>query len=266
MVDVSGKSVTRRQAVARAEVALGPTAFRLVQENRAKKGDVLGVARVAGIMAAKRTSELIPLCHPLPLDSIEVNLMLREYEEEESEEERRVRRKRAATEGGKYEEAENKREPGDRREKALDEREYKGGKSENTPDERESKVKDSKEQELTEGRKREEENEGKPTEVRKNTRNKREQEEEESNKELTKGRENTPNEREKRPRPVHLVMIEVKAVTSGRTGVEMEALVAASVAALTVYDMCKAVSHAITISKVRLVAKSGGKRDYKAEV
>ena len=145
MVDVSGKAVTRREAVARAEVALGAAAFQLVKENRAKKGDVLGVARVAGIMAAKKTSDLIPLCHPLPLDTVEMTLTLR-------------------------------------------------GESQAGPD--------------------------------------------------------------------YVVLIEAKAVTSGRTGVEMEALVAASVAALTVYDMCKAVSHAITISSVRLVSKSGGKKDY----
>lgn len=152
MVDVSGKAVTHREAVARAEVALGAVAFQLVKENRAKKGDVLGVARVAGIMAAKRTSELIPLCHSLPLDSVEVNLMLRESQGDQASE-----------------------------------------------------------------------------------------------------------------LPDHVVVIEAKAVTTGRTGVEMEALVAASVAALTVYDMCKAVSHSITISQVRLVSKSGGKRDYFAE-
>lgn len=153
MVDVSRKAITRREAVARAEVELGPVAFNLVKENRAKKGDVLGVARVAGIMAAKRTSELIPLCHSLPIDSIEIALTLREEDQGVSDE---------------------------------------------------SKTSDMD----------------------------------------------------------YRVMIEAKAVTSGRTGVEMEALVAASVAALTVYDMCKAVSHAITISNVRLVSKSGGKRDY----
>lgn len=152
MVDVSGKTVTHREAVACAEVALGAVAFQLVKENRAKKGDVLGVARVAGIMAAKRTSELIPLCHSLPLDSVEVNLMLRES---------------------------------------------RGDQASEVPD--------------------------------------------------------------------HVVVIEAKAVTTGRTGVEMEALVAASVAALTVYDMCKAVTHSITISQVRLISKSGGKRDYFAE-
>ena len=154
MVDVSGKAVTRREAVARAEVALGAVAFQLVKENRAKKGDVLGVARIAGIMAAKRTSELIPLCHSLPLDKVEVNLMLRESQEAE---------------------------------------------------------------------------------------------------------------RSEKPVLDHVVVIEARAVTTGRTGVEMEALVAASIAALTVYDMCKAVSHDITISQVRLFSKSGGKRDYIAK-
>jgi cyclic pyranopterin phosphate synthase len=76
MVDVGGKTPTRREAVARGRVRLGKRAFRLVKENRAAKGDVLGVARIAGIQAAKRTAEWIPLCHPVPLEGIRVDFRL----------------------------------------------------------------------------------------------------------------------------------------------------------------------------------------------
>lgn len=145
MVDVSSKNVSVRQAIARAEVYLGPIAFNLVKENKMKKGDVLGVARIAGIMAAKKTSDLIPLCHPLPLDHVEILFDMQEKFEEEM---------------------------------------------------------------------------------------------------------------------CYRTVIDAKATTSGRTGVEMEALTAATVAALTIYDMCKAVSHDITISNVQLMFKTGGKREF----
>lgn len=72
MVDVGGKDVTVREAVARGEVRMKSETLDLILEGRAKKGDVLGVARIAGIMAAKKTSELVPLCHPLALDSVAV--------------------------------------------------------------------------------------------------------------------------------------------------------------------------------------------------
>lgn len=74
MVDVSGKNDTDRTAVAKGEVHLRPETLALVREGLMKKGDVLTVAQLAGIMAAKRTSELIPLCHPLPLHQVEVLL------------------------------------------------------------------------------------------------------------------------------------------------------------------------------------------------
>jgi cyclic pyranopterin phosphate synthase len=74
MVDVGSKAVTERTAVAEGAVRMSRSAFELVESNAVAKGDVLGVARVAGIMAAKRTSELIPLCHPLPLHDISVVL------------------------------------------------------------------------------------------------------------------------------------------------------------------------------------------------
>src|SRR5438270_6339442 len=74
MVDVSGKAVTARIAVAEGRVVMAAKTLDLVLAGNAKKGDVLGAARLAGIMAAKRTHELIPLCHPLPLSGIEVEI------------------------------------------------------------------------------------------------------------------------------------------------------------------------------------------------
>ncbi|MFC3692989.1 cyclic pyranopterin monophosphate synthase MoaC [Chenggangzhangella methanolivorans] len=74
MVDVGGKPATTREATAEGRVVMAPETLRLVVEGEAKKGDVLGVARIAGIMAAKRTHELIPLCHPLALSKVSVEL------------------------------------------------------------------------------------------------------------------------------------------------------------------------------------------------
>ena len=74
MVDVSPKAVTTREAVARGEVTMAPATLKLVAAGALPKGDVLAVARLAGIMAAKRTSDLIPLCHPLPLTHVDVEL------------------------------------------------------------------------------------------------------------------------------------------------------------------------------------------------
>ncbi len=136
MVDVGAKAVTQRVAVARGSVAMQPATLRLVGENAMEKGDVLGVARIAGIMAAKKTAQLIPLCHPLPIDKVSVDLRI---------------------------------------------------------DEAQSAVE-----------------------------------------------------------------IEATAATTAKTGVEMEALTAVSVAALTVYDMVKAVDRGTTIQSVRLVRKTGG--------
>ncbi|HET7631897.1 MAG TPA: cyclic pyranopterin monophosphate synthase MoaC [Gemmatimonadaceae bacterium] len=74
MVDVSAKPVTARQARAAGAIQMAPATLAAIQANSVAKGDVLGVARVAGIMAAKRTAELIPLCHPIPVDDIQVLL------------------------------------------------------------------------------------------------------------------------------------------------------------------------------------------------
>ena len=74
MVDVSDKDVTRRIAVAQGAINMRPETLALILEDKIEKGDVFSVARVAGIMAAKKTSELIPMCHPLNITSIEVNL------------------------------------------------------------------------------------------------------------------------------------------------------------------------------------------------
>ena len=74
MVDVSTKSVTRRQGVAEAKIKMSQEALNIIEQGNAPKGDVLGIAKLAGIMAAKQTANLIPLCHPLPLHKIEVNI------------------------------------------------------------------------------------------------------------------------------------------------------------------------------------------------
>lgn len=137
MVDVSAKSETVRQAVARGEVRMKPQTLRLIKQNRIAKGDVLAVAQVAGVNAAKRTDELIPMAHTLPLTGVQIDFTLDE---------------RAGTVG-----------------------------------------------------------------------------------------------------------IQATASTVGRTGVEMEALTAVMAAALAIYDMCKAVDRGMTVERVRLVGKTGGR-------
>ena len=143
MVDVAGKEISRREAVACSICRMNDVAAKAIRENSGKKGDVLQVARLAAIGAAKRTDELIPLCHSVPLDTVEVSFDWIEA-----------------------------------------------------------------------------------TELR----------------------------------------VIVKAAATGRTGVEMEALVGASLAALTVYDMCKAVDRGMSIEGTCLISKSGGVRgDYQRE-
>jgi cyclic pyranopterin monophosphate synthase len=137
MVDVGAKPVTERTATARARVVMLPGTLALIRSGGAKKGDVLGVARIAGIMAAKRTAALIPLCHPLPISAVNIEL---------------------------------------------------------SADEATSAVE-----------------------------------------------------------------IAATVRTTGQTGVEMEALTAASVAALTVYDMCKSVDRGMRIEAIRVTHKAGGK-------
>ena len=137
MVDVGGKPDTEREAVARGRVSMRAETLALVRANAFDKGDVLGVARIAGIMGGKDTARLIPLCHPLPLHKIDVDFQLND----------------AAS----------------------------------------------------------------------------------------------------------AVEITATARTTGKTGVEMEALTAVSIAALTVYDMCKAVDRGMRIEAVRLVRKTGGR-------
>ncbi|MGH7931630.1 MAG: cyclic pyranopterin monophosphate synthase MoaC [Candidatus Binataceae bacterium] len=137
MVDVGGKPVTRREAVARGAVRMEAATLAAIMGGRLKKGEALATARIAGIMAAKRTHELIPLCHQLPLEVVEVDF--------------RPDHARASLE------------------------------------------------------------------------------------------------------------IQARAVTQARTGVEMEALIAASAAALTIYDMAKAIDRAMVIDAIRLVRKSGGR-------
>jgi cyclic pyranopterin phosphate synthase len=137
MVDVSDKDITRREATARAIVSMQPETARLIASGGVAKGDVLAVAQVAGVMAAKRTPDLIPLCHPLPITGVSMNF-------EQDEEHARLE-------------------------------------------------------------------------------------------------------------------IQATVRVTGRTGVEMEALTAAAVAALTVYDMCKAVDRGMSIGNVELLHKAGGK-------
>jgi cyclic pyranopterin monophosphate synthase len=141
MVDVGGKDVTDRRALARAVVRMSAETAAAVARGDAPKGDVVGTARIAGIQAAKRTADLIPLCHPLPLSFVDVRI------------------------------------------EVLDDR----------------------------------------------------------------------------------VEIETEARTSGQTGVEMEALTAASVAALTVYDMVKGIERGVEIAEVTLLEKSGGRHDWRRE-
>jgi cyclic pyranopterin phosphate synthase len=136
MVDVSAKAETARTAIARGRVVMAPATLALITAGTAAKGDVLGIARLAGIMAAKRTADLIPLCHPLMLSKVTLNL---------------------------------------------------------------------------------------------------------------------------RPAPPDAVEIEAEVKVTGQTGVEMEALTAVSIAALTVYDMVKAVDRGMRIDAIRLVLKAGGK-------
>lgn len=76
MVDVSGKDITHRIAIATGHVQMGQAAFDLISSGQAKKGDVLGVAQLAGIMGAKKTADLIPLCHPLPITKVALDLTL----------------------------------------------------------------------------------------------------------------------------------------------------------------------------------------------
>jgi cyclic pyranopterin phosphate synthase len=150
MVDVGAKNVTTRRALAEGYVLLLPETLRAIAEERIPKGEVLAVARVAGIMAAKQTGQLIPLCHPLPIESVSVDFDLPAFEPQDGEERVRLRIKATAT-------------------------------------------------------------------------------------------------------------------ITAKTGVEMEALTAVSLAALTIYDMCKAIDKGIIIDGIRLLEKTGGKSgDYKA--
>ncbi len=174
MVDVSHKPDTERLAVARGEVRMKPETLALIQKGALKKGDALTVAQLAGVMAAKKTSELIPLCHPLPLTHIEVRVEVREGDE---------------------------------------------GKGRNTG------------------------NKGNGGNVGA-----------------------TPAVAQPRGDEGNWVGVEITATvrTMNKTGVEMEALTAVSIAALTVYDMAKAVEKTMQITNIRLVEKHGGKSDYVA--
>lgn len=79
MVDVSNKETTSRVAVAKARILMNSNTLEIIKNGDAKKGDVLGIARTAGIMAAKKTADLIPLCHPLPITNVNINLRIEPY-------------------------------------------------------------------------------------------------------------------------------------------------------------------------------------------
>lgn len=190
MVDVSWKPESLRTATARASVLLDETCYKLIAENRMKKGDVLLTARLAGIMAAKRTADLIPLCHPIPIEHVDVTAELRSshdtFRHQESD-------------------AEGEKQVGKFASQFVDGASF---------------------QEVT-------------------------------------ASTTTSNILPTASLPKqYSVEVTATVTTVGRTGVEMEALTAATVAALTVYDMCKAVTHDLTITRVQLVAKAGGKRDF----
>jgi len=194
MVSISSKKVTKRTATAQCNVNFSNSlAATLIRENRAKKGDVLGVARVAGIMAAKRTADLIPLCHPIAITHVEVRINLRyKYD---------VPTTAPAGENT----------PAEAGQDSLPWAGAGQGDAYNWPS------------------------------------------------------STTPNpEGVKSQSPVAgtgSCWVEISATVSceGKTGVEMEALTAASVAALTIYDMCKSVDKGMRIGGLRVVRKEGGK-------
>jgi cyclic pyranopterin phosphate synthase len=200
MVDISSKSPTSRLATATCEVVFSsPDVVGLLQKAAAKKGDVLATARIAGIMAAKKCQDLIPLCHPIALTSVEVDLIVDERQEAAAE------------------------EPG------VD------GRLEEIPKvEVESKIvggieityEDRSAAPLTKTTTSTSSTIGQPS------------------------REATQSGR---------VVISATVKCEGKTGVEMEALTAASVAGLTVYDMCKSVDKGMVIEGLRVVRKEGGK-------
>jgi len=159
MVDVGDKKITERMAVARGVVGMLPETLRLIRNRKMSKGDVLEVARLAGIMAAKRTPDLIPLCHMIPLTAIKIVF---DFPDETSSEKQ----------SGRQIDGDGKRDE-------------------------EAKI-----------------------------------------------------------------AIEATVRTAAQTGVEMEALTAVSVAALTIYDMCKGVDRGMTIRSIQLLEKSGGKSGH----
>ena len=182
MVDVGHKASTHRTATAVGFVLINPETARLINENRMKKGDVLAVARIAGIMAAKKTSDLVPLCHPVAISKINVGIKLLDH-------------------------------PGIQQSQSV-------GEEGDVEDDfaalpRETKMRDSDS--------------------------------------LDPVLPDTGLTR------LHRVCIEATVECVGPTGVEMEALVAVNAAALTVYDMCKAVDKLMEISGVRVVRKEGGR-------
>ncbi|KAF2352701.1 Molybdenum cofactor biosynthesis protein A [Trinorchestia longiramus] len=195
MVDVSEKQTSSRSAVAVAVVVVPLHCFKLLKENKMKKGDVLAVARLAGIMAAKNTAQLIPLCHPLSLDVVNVEATL------------------SVNKPNHWDSGSADSFMNSKRERGVDN-------------------KDRSPEPISSGY-------------------------------LNLDRPSDSINRSSLPdKHSCYVLLEATVRCTGRTGVEMEALTAVSVAALTVYDMCKAVTHDMTITDIKLVSKYGGKRNF----
>ena len=208
MVDVSHKKETLRRASARALVIMPALCYQLAVKNNLKKGDLLATARLAGIMAAKRTSSLIPLCHPIPIEHVEVKAEFKTREAGAAEH----------SAGAVEHSAGAVEHSAGAVEHSAGAVEHSAGAVEHFAGAVEH---------------------------------------------FAGAVEHSAGAVEHSAGAVeHFVELTSEVRTVGRTGVEMEALTAVSVAALTVYDMCKAVSHDIVIRDVQLLTKSGGKKDF----
>ena len=212
MVDVSEKNDTKRIAVAKGRVVLNEETYLKIKDKGMKKGDVLGTAQIAGIMAAKKTADIIPMCHPLFIDGIDIKFEL--------------------CEPGKEEEQEKELDVN------MNSIQYAYYDSEFAEKE------DDEEVPKDEGWSRNDSNgTGEVSELK--------------NPERDNAQVQTENVTISEDG--YFINIESTVKCTGPTGVEMEALTAVSVAALTIYDMCKAVQKDIRIEDIHLEKKSGGK-------
>jgi molybdenum cofactor biosynthesis enzyme len=217
MVSISSKEVTPRTATAVCKVEFSnPLAATLIRENRSNKGDVFAVARVAGIMAAKRTVDLIPLCHPVPISRVAIFLQLRRWTPKVAP----VGKNSPVGESGQAE--------------ALQ-------KSQSWPGT----------------------GQGDSYQLQLNTMSTPEGDQDTSQQGTTQYTEprQEGSQVQQRANGTERSWVDITATVEceGKTGVEMEAMTAASVAALTVYDMCKAVDKRMRIGDLRVTYKAGGK-------